>query len=97
MEDGRMNDAMTERVALVMSRDLISRIDEWRRKQKDLPTRAAASRRLIEHALAIDRVQPLPRFVRTKFPPAKADAEVAPAAPAKAAPKKAAPKRKAAT
>jgi hypothetical protein len=40
------------RVHIMMSQSELRAIDEWRRQQPDLPTRAAAFRRLIELGLA---------------------------------------------
>lgn len=40
-----------ERVHLTMSSDQLSAIDEWRRLQMDLPSRAEAVRRLVEWAV----------------------------------------------
>ncbi|RUW45144.1 ribbon-helix-helix protein, CopG family [Mesorhizobium sp. M1A.F.Ca.ET.072.01.1.1] len=42
----------TERFELRLSTDLLSRIDEWRRAQPDLPSRSEAFRRLVEAGLA---------------------------------------------
>jgi hypothetical protein len=36
-----------------MSDELVQAIDEWRRQQPDIPTRAEAIRRLVEKALGI--------------------------------------------
>ncbi|WP_352668828.1 hypothetical protein [Mesorhizobium sp. M0166] len=35
-----------------LSSDLLARVDEWRRKQPDLPSRSEAFRRLVEVGLA---------------------------------------------
>jgi hypothetical protein len=35
-----------------LGRSFLKTVDEWRRKQKDLPSRAVAIRRLVERALA---------------------------------------------
>ena len=45
------DDFLSERMALALSKALVRRIDDWRRKQPSIPTRAAAARRLIEAAL----------------------------------------------
>jgi hypothetical protein len=37
--------------------DMIERIDDWRRKQPDLSSRAAAIRRLVEVGLRVDQPQ----------------------------------------
>lgn len=39
------------RIALMMPKSLVDRIDEWRRRQSDLPSRSEAIRRLIEAGL----------------------------------------------
>jgi metal-responsive CopG/Arc/MetJ family transcriptional regulator len=41
----------TERFGLSVSSDLLVKIDEWRERQRDLPSRAEAIRRLIEVGL----------------------------------------------
>lgn len=38
-------------IQLRLSDDLAKRIDDWRRKQDDLPTRSEAIRRLVDRAL----------------------------------------------
>ena len=38
--------------------DLIGALDNWRRTQADLPTRATAIRRLVQDALRVTRTQP---------------------------------------
>ena len=48
---------LSERVSLATSKAQIRRIDDWRRKQEDLPTRAEAMRHLIERGLASDAVE----------------------------------------
>jgi hypothetical protein len=45
------DDSLSERMALALSKALVRRIDDWRRKQPSIPTRAAAARQLIEAAL----------------------------------------------
>lgn len=42
----------TERFEMRLPPELIARIDDWRRLQPDLPSRAEAIRRLVERALA---------------------------------------------
>jgi hypothetical protein len=37
-----------------VSADFLKRLDHWRRKQKDQPSRAAAVRRLVDVALEIN-------------------------------------------
>jgi hypothetical protein len=41
--------------------ELVAEIDEWRRKQPDLPTRQEAMRRLIEQALKVTKAPPRKR------------------------------------
>jgi hypothetical protein len=47
----RMAEPLDQRVQLVISKGQIRAIDEWRRRQPDLPSRSEAIRRLIESAL----------------------------------------------
>ena len=44
----------TERIELRLDADLIERVDEWRSKQGDMPSRSEALRRLINSGLAED-------------------------------------------
>jgi metal-responsive CopG/Arc/MetJ family transcriptional regulator len=41
----------TERFGMVVEPQFLERIDQWRRKQKDIPSRAESIRRLVERAL----------------------------------------------
>ena len=41
----------TERFQMRVDKSFIEKIDEWRRTQKDLPTRSEAIRRLVEIGL----------------------------------------------
>jgi len=41
----------SERFELRVSEDFLRAIDDWRRKQPDLPSRAEAIRRLVDQAL----------------------------------------------
>jgi len=41
----------TERFEMRVSSSFLKGIDEWRRKQKDLPSRAESIRRLVQQAL----------------------------------------------
>jgi metal-responsive CopG/Arc/MetJ family transcriptional regulator len=43
-----------QRVQLVTTRELLTRIDNWRRKQDDLPSRSEAIRRMIDRVLRED-------------------------------------------
>jgi hypothetical protein len=42
---------LSERLNLPLSPELVREIDEWRRRQDDIPARATAARRLIQIAL----------------------------------------------
>lgn len=42
------DDMPTERFQLRVSKNFLKRVDEWRRKQPDLPTRSEAIRRIVE-------------------------------------------------
>ena len=42
----------TERFEMRLETTMIERVDAWRRKQEDLPSRAEAFRRLVELGLA---------------------------------------------
>lgn len=44
--------APTDRHQVIISADLIRQIDDWRRKQPDIPNKSEAIRRLIEQALS---------------------------------------------
>lgn len=41
----------TEAVNVRVHRDTIAKLDDWRRKQRDLPTRPEAIRRILESSL----------------------------------------------
>lgn len=43
-----------ERMQLVVSDEFIKRVDDWRRKQLELPSRSEAVRRLVEKGLEAD-------------------------------------------
>jgi hypothetical protein len=47
MEEERLE----QRVQLVTSKRLMTSVDEWRRRQEDIPSRSEAIRRLIELGL----------------------------------------------
>jgi hypothetical protein len=47
-------DKQDQRVQLVTTRELLTRIDNWRRKQDDLPSRSEAIRRMIDRVLRED-------------------------------------------
>ena len=49
--------AKTERFEMRLDADMIERIDDWRRKQPDLPSRSAAILRLVEVGLAVAQSQ----------------------------------------
>jgi hypothetical protein len=40
-----------QRIPIMMSRSEVEAIDQWRREQSDLPARAEAIRRLVNHSL----------------------------------------------
>jgi hypothetical protein len=40
---------LTERFELRFPKDLLTKLDDWRRLQPELPSRAEAIRRLLEH------------------------------------------------
>ena len=44
-------EAKTERFEMRLSPEFVARVDEWRRRQADLPSRAEAIRRLAEAGL----------------------------------------------
>ena len=45
------DDKMDQRLQLVTSAAFLKRVDDWRRKQEDLPNRSEAIRRLVERGL----------------------------------------------
>ena len=47
-------DKQDQRVQLVTTRELLTRLDNWRRKQDDLPSRSEAIRRMIDRVLRED-------------------------------------------
>jgi metal-responsive CopG/Arc/MetJ family transcriptional regulator len=48
----------TERFEMRLETTMIERVDAWRRKQEDLPSRAEAFRRLIELGLSAKKTGP---------------------------------------
>ena len=48
----------TERFEMRLETTMIERVDAWRRKQEDLPSRAEAFRRLIELGLSAKKTSP---------------------------------------
>ena len=50
-----MEEEKTERFEMRVPRSFLISVDEWRRKQPDLPTRSEAIRRLVEKALAVSK------------------------------------------
>jgi hypothetical protein len=46
---------LVRQLQVMVSDDLDDRLNEWRRNQPDLPTRAEAARRLIELGLTVSR------------------------------------------
>jgi len=47
----------SERFEMLVDPAFLRRIDDWRRKQPDLPSRAEAIRRLVEQALKRDKTK----------------------------------------
>lgn len=47
-------DGKTERIELRASAEFLKALDEWRRRQPDLPSRSSAIRQLVEKALAAE-------------------------------------------
>lgn len=50
-KSARGQNVSDKRVNVVLPADLIKKIDNWRRKQPDLPNMSAAVRQLLERAL----------------------------------------------
>jgi hypothetical protein len=46
-----MADDPPQRLNLLLSAGLLAALDEWRRQEKDIPTRSEAARRLIARAI----------------------------------------------
>ena len=70
----------TERFELRLEPDLLDRVDDWRAAQRDVPSRSAAVRRLVEQGLGRDNDDQL--FELTRFQlllAAKAGAKLPPA------------------
>jgi metal-responsive CopG/Arc/MetJ family transcriptional regulator len=51
-------DGKTERIELRASGEFLKAIDEWRRRQPDLPSRSSAIRQLVEKALESESSRP---------------------------------------
>lgn len=49
-----MAEPLDQRLQLVIGKGQIRAIDEWRRRQPDLPSRSEAIRRLVETALEME-------------------------------------------
>lgn len=47
-----------KRVQLLLTPEMVAQVDEWRRRQPDLPDRNEAIRRLLAKALAAEGVAP---------------------------------------
>jgi hypothetical protein len=60
-----VSDELSERINLPVSKALIRAIDDWRRLQPDIPTRAAAARLLIKRGIEADK-QGMPPATRSK-------------------------------
>jgi hypothetical protein len=48
---------LNERVPFATSKEQVKRLDEWRRRQEDLPTRSEAIRRLLDIAMDLEEGQ----------------------------------------
>jgi hypothetical protein len=49
--EGMTDDKKDQRIPVMMSADDVGAIDEWRRRQADLPSRSEAIRRLVQLGL----------------------------------------------
>lgn len=49
-----MVEKLTERIQLVASKEFIELVDDWRRKQKEIPSRSEAIRQLVKRAIEND-------------------------------------------
>ena len=49
------DEILDQRVQLLVSRQILAALDDWRRRQSDLPNRSEAIRRLIEQGVKLDR------------------------------------------
>lgn len=45
-----------ERLELRLTTAMLERVDDWRRREKDIPTRSEAIRRMVERVLDEDRI-----------------------------------------
>ena len=54
----KQNDKLDQRVPVPMSEAMLSAIDEWRRPQRPIPTRAEACRRLTDESLKRQKEPP---------------------------------------
>ena len=61
----KQNDKLDQRVPVPMSEAMLSAIDEWRRPQRPIPTRAEACRRLIDESLKRQKEPPKGSGART--------------------------------
>jgi hypothetical protein len=50
-----VSESLTERLNLAVSTDLIREIDDWRRLQPEIPSRAEAARLLIKRGIEADK------------------------------------------
>src|SRR6266576_2060707 len=90
-----MRERKPSRFEIRLAPELEDRIDEWRRSQPDLPTRAEAARRLIEAGLGAIGTRGGPRPGGSTAGSARKPASTAKgAAPRKAPERKAAPSSK---
>ena len=53
--DAMGDDKKDQRIPVMMAVDEVGAIDEWRRRQTDLPSRSEAIRRLIELGLKVKK------------------------------------------
>ena len=58
MTDSDPNEPRDQRVPVMMSASELKEIDDWRRRQDELPSRSEAVRRLIALGLAIEGERP---------------------------------------
>ena len=50
-------DSPSQRMEMRMTKELLRRLDDWRRQQRDIPSRSESVRRLVETALATGRAR----------------------------------------
>jgi hypothetical protein len=63
-----MTDNKSERLEMRVDETFLEKVDDWRRKEPDIPPRAEAVRRLVELGLSYDpALRPNPRVSTTGF------------------------------